>query len=220
VARDVGERVVLEVSDTGAGMAPEVRARVFEPFFTTRAEEGGMGMGLPLTRSLVLEAGGEIAVESEPGRGTTLRVTLPVAPEPGTAAPAPAPPPKPPRARVLVVDDEPLVGRAVARILAAHEVETVTTAREAMAKLRGPEPFDAVVCDLMMPEMTGMDLHDVLLAEQSEYAGRLVFLTGGAFTERARDFVARTAAPVLDKPVDAEALRAAVAELAAASRAR
>jgi len=169
-----------------------------------------------MTRSLVVEAGGEISVESEPGSGTTLRVALPAFQPPEASPPAPAPPAKAPRARVLVIDDEPLVGRAVARILAAHEVETVTAAREALERLRGAGPFDAVVCDLMMPEMTGMDLHDVLLAERPEYAGRLVFLTGGAFTERAREFITRTSAPVLDKPVDAEALRARIAEIAAA----
>jgi CheY-like chemotaxis protein len=113
------------------------------------------------------------------------------------------------------VDDEPLVARAVARILSAHEVQTVTAAREALERLRGGERFDVVICDLMMPDLTGMDLHDTLLRERPEYAGRIVFLTGGAFTDRAREFLARTRARVLDKPVDAAALRAAVAEVAA-----
>jgi len=211
-ARRAGGRVELEVSDTGAGMEPEVRARLFEPFFTTRAE-GGMGLGLALSRAMLVEAGGDVTLDSAPGRGTTFRIDLPaaeeVAPSPPPAAVAAAP------ARVLVVDDEPLVARAVARILSAHQVQTVTQAREALARLRGGETFDVVICDLMMPDITGMDLHDTLLAERPEYADRFLLLTGGAFTDRARDFLARTRARVLEKPVDALALRSAVAEVAA-----
>jgi len=212
-ARRVGRRVELEVSDTGAGIPPEVRARLFEPFFTTRADGGGMGLGLALTRAMLVEAGGDVALDGAPGRGTTFRIDLPaaeeVAPSPPPAAVAGAP------ARVLVVDDEPLVARAVARILSGHQVQTTTAAREALARLRGGEPFDVVICDLMMPDLTGMDLHDALLAERPEYADRFLLLTGGAFTDRARDFLARTRARVLEKPVDAGALRTAVAEVAA-----
>jgi DNA-binding NtrC family response regulator len=116
---------------------------------------------------------------------------------------------------VLVIDDEPLVGRAVARVLAAHEVEVVSSASSALARLRAGEHFDVVVCDLLMPDVTGMDLHGALVVERPDMARRLVFLTGGAFTDRAREFVDRVGARVLEKPVDAKALRAAVAQVAA-----
>jgi len=110
------------------------------------------------------------------------------------------------------VDDEPLVGRAVARVLAAeHEVVTRTSAREALAELLGGAGFDVVLCDLMMPEMTGMEVHARLARDAPALAARLVFLTGGAFTPAARDFLDRVPNPRLEKPFDPQALRDAVA---------
>jgi PAS domain S-box-containing protein len=212
-----GERVEIDVSDTGAGMTAEVKARIFEPFFTTRGGGEGMGLGLALSHAMVAEAGGTVDVESEPGRGTTFRIRLPLAPE------ATAPMPAPRRAastsvralRVLVVDDEPQVGRAVARLLDGHAVEVVTGATQALERIRAGPGFDVLICDLMMPDLTGMDLRERLLAEAPGLAARMVFLTGGAFTDRTRDFLASGVAPVLEKPVDPAALRALVAEVGA-----
>jgi CheY-like chemotaxis protein len=112
-----------------------------------------------------------------------------------------------------VVDDEPLVGRAVARLLgSAHEVVVESDGRAAEARLLAGERFDLVLCDLMMPDVTGMELHDRLHASRPDEAARLVFMTGGAFTERAREFLDRTRAPCVEKPFDMERLRALVAE--------
>jgi len=206
--REAGGGAVVEVADSGVGMTPEVRARVFEPFFTTRDVGEGMGLGLALSRAMVAEAGGDIEVESEPGRGSLFRVRLPAA-QPEAARPADAAPPAGPAPaaparplQVLVVDDEPMVARAVARALRRHRVEVVGSAAEALARLAAGPPPDAIVCDLMMPEVTGMDLHDRLGAERPELARRMVFLTGGAFTDRARAFVERHHGRVVEKPVD------------------
>jgi CheY-like chemotaxis protein/anti-sigma regulatory factor (Ser/Thr protein kinase) len=222
--REEAGRVVVEVSDTGEGMTPEVRRRAFEPFFTTRPVGEGMGLGLALSHTMVAEAGGELEVESTPGRGSVFRLRLPA-----TAAvedrPAPPPAPAEPgadgetrRLRVLLVDDEPLVARAVARQLREFDVDVETSAAAALERVRGGAGYDAVVCDLMMPDATGMDLHARVAAEAPAVASRFVFLTGGAFTDRARSFVATTRAPVLEKPVDAAALRAAVRAVAASRR--
>jgi PAS domain S-box-containing protein len=213
--RTQGGEVILEVSDTGRGMSPEVQARLFEPFFTTRQTGEGMGLGLALSHAMVAEAGGRIEVESAPERGTTFRVRLPIAVRRSPARPSHADGAPARRLRVLIVDDEPLVARAVARVLATHEVEVVGSAAAALTRLRAGERFDVIVCDLLMPDVTGMDLHGALATERPDLADRLMFLTGGAFTDRAREFVDRVGARVLEKPVDAKALRTAVAQVAA-----
>jgi CheY-like chemotaxis protein len=115
------------------------------------------------------------------------------------------------RGRVLVVDDEPLVGRAVARVLAAvHDVVVATSANEALAKLTAGEPFDVVLCDLMMPGMTGVDLHRTVAAVAADLAARFIFLTGGAFSPEAQEYVDRSGADRIGKPFDAAELRALV----------
>jgi CheY-like chemotaxis protein len=131
-----------------------------------------------------------------------------VAPPP----PEPGPPPLPPgAARVLRVDDEPLVGRAVARILSPpHRVTVVTSGEEALERL-SRERYDVVLCDLMMPGLTGMDLHQRLEERWPELAARVIFLTGGAFTEGAQAFLARVPNPRLEKPFEPGGLRQVVA---------
>jgi CheY-like chemotaxis protein len=121
-----------------------------------------------------------------------------------------APEPAPRRLRVLLVDDEPLVARAVARVLREHEVDVETSAAGALARLRAGVRYDAVVCDLMMPDATGMELHARVAEADAGAAARFVFLTGGAFTDGACEFVATTSAPVLEKPLDAATLKDAV----------
>jgi PAS domain S-box-containing protein len=220
---EAGDRAIIEVADTGCGMTPEVQARIFEPFFTTREVGEGMGLGLALCHTMVSEVGGTIAVESAVGRGSTFRIGLPLATggedaAQGAGARVPATGRPGAHLRVLVVDDEPQVARSLARMLAPHEVRLETSGADALETLRRGERFDAVVCDLMMPDVTGMDLHAWVTQARPDHAGRFVFVTGGAFSERAREFVAQASRPVLEKPVDRRRLQEAVGA-AAASRA-
>jgi PAS domain S-box-containing protein len=212
-ATDESGRAVVEVHDTGAGIPPEIADRIFDPFFTTKPHGVGTGLGLSICRNIVLALGGEIGVESSRGGGTTLRVTLPAAPAAQPAAAAAAPPPRGcgRRGRVLVVDDEPAVAAAIRRLLAPqHDVVVRASAREAVDAIGRGERFDAILCDLMMPGMTGMDLHEALAAVAPEQAGRMVVLTGGAVTERAREFLARVPLPRCEKPFDTQRLRETV----------
>jgi signal transduction histidine kinase/CheY-like chemotaxis protein len=205
---------VIEVSDTGAGISPAARSRIFEPFFTTKPVGQGTGLGLSVCHGIVAGLGGRIEVESEPGRGARFRVILPPAQGPSAPARTPAPAPAEPvaaapreRARVLVVDDEPLIGNAVRRILSEHDVLAMTDPREALRRLAGSERFDLVLCDLMMPGMTGMELHDALARTHPEIAARLVFITGGAFTDQAREFLEDPDRRTLPKPFGPTAVR-------------
>jgi CheY-like chemotaxis protein len=115
------------------------------------------------------------------------------------------------RARVLIIDDEPLFARALQRMLASeHDACGLTDAREALRRMVAGETFDIVLCDLLMPNMTGMDLHDELERAVPEMARRMVFVTGGAFTPRARRFLEEVPNRVLDKPIDRSDLRALI----------
>ncbi len=197
-------RIVVEVQDTGCGIAPEHRARIFDPFFTTKAPGVGTGLGLSICHNLVTELGGSIEVESAPGRGSLFRVVLVQWTEPGEA---PAPPSRPERAlarrrgRVLVVDDEALVAASVRRALASeHDVTTVVGGREALEHLAACHEYDVVVSDLLMPEITGIELWNALRERCPELAGRMVFLTGGAFTPASGEFVEAHRDACLQKP--------------------
>ncbi len=212
-------RAAVEISDTGSGIAPEVLPRIFDPFFTTKPVGVGTGLGLSICHGIVSSLGGEIEVDSRLGQGSTFRVLLPAArPAEEPAVPHEAPATlRAPRGRILVVDDEALVGRAVSRILATqHEVVTHTSARAALEDLAGDAAgFDLVLCDLMMPDMTGMELYAKVRDIAPVLAERTVFLTGGAFTPGAREFLARVPNARIEKPFEPDALRALVARVLA-----
>jgi CheY-like chemotaxis protein len=207
---DAAGNAVVEIDDTGPGIPAVALGRIFEPFFTTRPPGQGLGLGLSVCLELVTAMGGRIAVESEAGRGTRVRVVLPPAP------PVPrevAAPPRPSRVasarrRFLIIDDDRPVAAAVALELAEdHDVVVAGSGREALEILRRDPAFDVVLCDLMMPEMSGMELFAWLQPIEPELAGRIVFMTGGVFTPRAEHFLRETTNVRLDKPFRSADLR-------------
>ena len=208
---DADGNAVIEITDTGVGIPKEQLPFVFDPFFTTKGE--GTGLGLAVSHGTVKSLGGEITVESELGRGTLLRVVL----RPAKTAVAPSSSHlldvRPVEAcRVLIIDDERLVAEAIARSLADdNRVEVMTDPREALARIDAGESFDVVLCDLMMPAMTGMDLYAEVLRRTPKLAPRLIFMTGGAFTPRARAFMESVKNTCLEKPLDMGRLRSLVA---------
>jgi PAS domain S-box-containing protein len=213
-AREEDGFVHVEIADTGGGIAADVLPRIFEPFFTTKPVGQGTGLGLSICKRIVVQLGGTITVTSQPGVGTTFVVRLPRAnaiAEPRPSAPSPVPPSSGKRASIMCVDDEPALGLALKRVLdAEHDVVVITDAVEALARVKSGEHFDLLLCDLMMPGMSGMDLHAELARTEPKLAGRMVFLTGGAFTARARDFLEVVPNPRLEKPIGLAALRAAI----------
>jgi CheY-like chemotaxis protein len=206
--------VAVEVQDSGSGIAPEHRARIFDPFFTTKAPGVGTGLGLSICHNLVTAMGGTIEVESAPLRGALFRVVLRRWQGPAGEVPrAPVSSPGPAaRGRVLVVDDDALVGAAIRRTLASEQdVTVVSGAREALGRLAAGEAYDLVVTDLLMPELTGIDLWRELQARTPALAERMIFVTGGAFTPSSREFVERHRDACLEKPFEPDRLRALVA---------
>jgi signal transduction histidine kinase len=199
------ERLALEISDTGAGIREEARERLFEPFFTTKARAGGTGLGLFVSHGIVTSLGGTIEIDSRPGEGTTVRVILPAyqgaEPEQDEVARSSLRALK--NRRLLVVDDDVLVARTLARQLSGHHVEVVSSGQAALERLStGKSNFDLVLCDLMMPDMTGMEVYEAVEEKCPALAERFVFISGGGVTERSRKFLEAHADRVLPKPID------------------
>ncbi len=226
-AWDEGGSVFIEVADSGKGIAPEHRAQVFEPFFTTKGVGFGSGLGLWISRNIIVELGGELTFESEVGKGTRFRVKLPaLSPDAMTVRVATAPAATataavaPVRGRVLVIDDEPGLRGLLTRIIGPeHEVVTAASGVDAKRLLAGSPPFDVILCDLMMPEVSGTDVHAWLAARDPMQAKRLVFITGGAFSRAAVGYLDRVTNPRIEKPFDAATIRALVGRLVRQARA-
>jgi signal transduction histidine kinase len=202
--------VVVEVQDTGNGIPRELLGHIFDPFFTTKPVGKGTGLGLSISHGLVTALGGELTVESEPGQGSVFRVRLPVAPA-GLAAVSPPPASASlsarRRGRLLIVDDEPLLAQTLKLLLEPeHDITLLGDARAALEQLRNGPPYDAILCDLMMKEMTGSQFYEELSHLLPEQARRIIFMTGGAFTPSARDFLERVPNPHILKPFRPEEL--------------
>jgi signal transduction histidine kinase len=212
-SRDEGDHVVVEVSDNGPGIAPDAAPRIFEPFFTTKPRGMGTGLGLPISLGIVRSLGGEIIVDSRPGEGATFRVRIPATAAAPAARPSQAsvPDTTPPRTfsrrRILAVDDEALLLKAYRRMLTdAHELVTALGGHEALGVLAKDARFDVVLCDLQMPEMSGMELHAAVMERHPALAERFVFVTGGAFSCDARRFLEEAGPSVIQKPFNVDDL--------------
>lgn len=201
--RREGDHVVLEVSDTGPGVAAADRQRIFEPFVTTKPIGEGTGLGLFVCRNVVRGLGGDVTVHERPGGGALFKVVLPAGDVASPRAPASAAPAAA-SGRVVVVDDDPLVCAALVAQLqdSGFDAYGITDPRAAIAALAAGAPFDLAYCDLMMEGVTGMDVAAALEARAPERWRRIVFMTGGAFVPRAAAFMASHAERCVEKPFD------------------
>jgi two-component system cell cycle sensor histidine kinase/response regulator CckA len=212
---DAQGRAVAEIRDTGCGMSGEVMDKAFDPFFTTKPAGLGTGLGLSVSHGIVESCGGTILFESEPGKGTLVRVVLPR----GQPKPAKVPSIEPttaigPRGYLLIVDDEPLVRSALRRVLGGqHAIMCPRTFAEAQALVAGGMRFDLILCDFMAPGLPGQAFYDEILRRDSEQARRVMFLTGGTFTPGMVDFLGALPNRRLGKPCDMQDLRRLVSEV-------
>lgn len=204
--------VVVEIADTGCGMSPEIQKQLFTPFFTTKPVGVGTGLGLAICHRIVEQLLGRIEVESESGKGSVFRIHLPPARSEDTSVePLVAAPAASRRGRILVIDDEPALAAVIRRALSAeHDVVAATRAQEALDHVSAGERFDVILCDLMMPDVNGMDFHAELERSAPDQAERVIFMTGGAFTVAAREFLERAPNLRIEKPFDHQQLRALV----------
>ena len=212
-AATANAQILIEVRDTGSGIPRQDLAHIFDPFFTTKAVGVGTGLGLSICHGIVKAAGGHIEALSEEGRGTTMRVTLPVA---NTSKSPPASRPTNEqivRGKLLIIDDEPAVLNVLARILRNHDVRAVADAQAALDLLDAGERFDLILTDLMMPTMSGMAFYEKVLVSHPEFARRVAFLTGGPCGSKFEAFLRTVPNRSIAKPCDAPVLRETVQRL-------
>jgi signal transduction histidine kinase/CheY-like chemotaxis protein len=205
---DLG-RAVIEVIDNGLGIPPDALPRIFDPFFTTKPVGQGTGLGLSICHNIVTALGGSITCTTAADQGTTFRVVLNPAQdsETLTAAPSIHVPPGP-RGRVLIVDDEEIMTRSLRRVLGPeHDVVACNDSRDALRLIEANEVFDVVFCDLVMPHLTGIDLHEKVRRLRPEMAERFVFMTGGIADADVRDFLSRVPNERIEKPFSSENAR-------------
>ncbi len=203
--------VALVVRDNGRGMDQATQSRIWDPFFTTHTR-GALGLGLPICQDIIARHGGTLDVHSEAGDGTRVTVGLPsmqdsvhfsLLDQPIGDAQDPLQ-----GASILVVDDEPAIVRCIKRLLrVAHEVHTATSGRQALELLLGGVTPDLILCDLMMADVSGVELYDEVCEKRPELEPRILFITGGAFTDRTRAFCEEHFDRLIEKPFESKVLR-------------
>ncbi len=207
--RASGDLVQLWILDSGVGIAPENLPRVMEPFFTTRPLGEGLGLGLSTAENIIRRLGGTLTIAARHRRpGVVVTVSLQRAdsvvqaePEAGSGM------------KVLIIDDDQRVARALSRLLRVHDVSLVDSGQEALQQL-SERSFDMVICDLLMPGMSGLDLFERLQLQQPEVADRFLFTTGGAWSDRSKRFIEEHAARVISKPFRRDQIDRAIALIA------
>jgi PAS domain S-box-containing protein len=194
--------VEVTVSDDGVGIPALELDRVFDPFFTTKPVGVGTGLGLSICHGIVTAVGGTIRITSEAGRGTTVHVRLPRAAE----EPSVVPPPvraieRAGRRRVLIVEDQVALARTLAQALRdRYDVTLAATVREAVAAAEANDALDVILCDMVLPDGTGADIHARVTARTPSLGARFVFMTGGAFLPHLADFLEHMPNARIDKP--------------------
>ncbi|HTA21525.1 MAG TPA: ATP-binding protein, partial [Polyangia bacterium] len=198
VVRTIGDDVAVEITDTGVGIPAANLERIFDPFFTTKPVGVGTGLGLSICHSIITAFGGDLTVESEEGKGSTFRVLLPSTGrgEGGRAPTLQLPEP----ARILVVDAEPTVAKAIRRVLAGHKVQTADGGVDALA-LFAAHPFDLVLYDVETADLPPADMYQRL--RELGLERRLVLTMAGALGATLAKLVAEAGIPCVDKPFDA-----------------
>ncbi len=210
--------ITVSIRDTGAGIEPEKMSQIFEPFYTSKPIGEGTGLGLPIVHGIVSDAGGHIDVTSEVGKGTTFYVHLPTSTDateelertaeydtPKDATPG----------KILIIDDEALVAKSLARMIKGTKSTAVGGGNEALAILREDSDFDVLFCDLMMPGLSGPKFYEILKTEFPALAGRVIFITGGVFSDVTQSFLDNSQARCLYKPFSLDSVREAIAGIQA-----
>ncbi|ACY16018.1 PAS/PAC sensor hybrid histidine kinase [Haliangium ochraceum DSM 14365] len=203
-------RVAVEISDTGAGMSPQVLERIFDPFFTTKPVGVGTGLGLSICRSIVESMGGRIDVRSVLGEGTCFRIEL----SGTTAAVAVSDEAeRAPRARgggrVLIIDEDELAARALSRCLQPHRCVIEGDGQRGLARVL-LDHFDAIFCELRLPDFSGLDLYRAVADERPQLLPKLVLIHGGPLDPECEAFLSERELACITKPFDAQLARQCV----------
>jgi two-component system NtrC family sensor kinase len=211
------DRGLLEitVADNGPGIPEALRARIFEPYFTTKATGMGLGVGLAVSLGIVEAHGGSLGVHCPRDGGAVFTIALPVLAGEAADVPEEAPEMASHAARaILVVDDEPEIRHTLRDILAGarHRVVCAASAIEALERMDG-EHYDVVLTDIRMPDLDGRALYQEIVRRWPRLATRVVFITGDTLASTLREFVSESGRPVIEKPFMPSEVRRVVAAL-------
>jgi PAS domain S-box-containing protein len=211
--RVAGDAVDVQIRDTGVGIPPHEAQKIFDPFYTTKPVGMGTGLGLSICRNIVRALNGSLEMDSDVGHGSVFIVRLPISRvETGPSSRSGSTPPSPNQRplRILLVDDDLFVARATKRQLAPlHDVTLAGSGAEGLELMQQVD-FDVVVCDVMMPGMTGMEFHAKVAEQNPPLARRFVFITGGPFTPQARERFYQSNNPYIQKPFSNSELLVAI----------
>jgi len=211
------DRVRVLLADNGPGIAPAIRSRIFDPYFTTKPAGGGTGVGLAVSLGIVESHGGSLTVDCPPEGGAAFQVLLPIhvaGEKPDLAQVDTAEPVRPKGPRLLIVDDEPEVGALLADILRREtaSIDIAASGQEAL-QLLGKRDYEAILTDLRMPEMDGPELFRQIEQRWPDRARQVIFITGDALSPTVQTFLAGTGQPYLEKPFAPAEVRAVVQEV-------
>jgi len=207
----IDNTIRVSFKDDGPGIPKKNLDRLFDPFFTTRDPDKGTGLGLSICYTIVNQHGGKIYARSKLGKGATFFVELPIvtqAEQLKMAETATEVSKTLPRARILVVDDEPIVQEFLTEMLGGegHEVEIIENGDDALERLKS-EDYDVILLDIKLPGMSGIELYEYMQNNLKSSAKKVVFITGDVMGQETMDFLSRTTAPYIPKPFDTEQLK-------------
>lgn len=208
-----GDLVRISLEDDGLGISPENKEKLFKPFFTTKEVGEGTGLGLSLSRTIVLEHGGTIEVESEPGKGANFIITLPLDTQMGGPGPGQNPqfinvsPENFRPASILVIDDEDPIRSLLSTILVqnGHSVDVTGEAGKALSKIDNKH-YDAVLIDIRMPGTGGIELYNEIISKHPDLTGECIFITGNVSDSSLMAFLERNGLEIVTKPFEREDL--------------
>jgi two-component system NtrC family sensor kinase len=207
--------VRVTVRDNGPGIAEHLRARIFEPYFTTKPVGMGTGVGLAVSSGIIEAHGGKLSFDCPGEEGTVFTIDLPAGAAQAQSAPAGVQVgERTNRRAILVVDDEPEIREMLTEVLtrARHRVVNASSGREALEHL-SREPFDVILTDMRMPDTDGLALYEEIKRRFPAQAQQVVFVTGDTLTAKLRDFAARSGCPVIEKPFLPSEVRRIVGEV-------
>ncbi|MGI2336590.1 MAG: PAS domain S-box protein [Dehalogenimonas sp.] len=216
--KKLDNRIRISITDDGPGLSDELKAKMFQPFFTTKDPGEGTGLGLSLAFGIIREHGGTIRADSTEGQGTSIVIELPITPPVENQAavavesiPLTVPTEK---ARILIVDDEPTVRafEKAALTRAGHEVDDTGNPEDVLPKLKQTS-YDVIFCDVRMPGMSGIELYRSVVKNHPEMKGKIVFVTGDASSRDIKDFLLENKLSYLSKPIDIETMLSKVNEI-------
>jgi CheY-like chemotaxis protein len=200
----VADRIIVSIRDNGPGIPQEIIDELFDPFFSTKGNNSGMGLGLSISHDIITEHGGEIRVWSKPELGATFVIDLPIVTdtsEDKPDEPADVEQEEPVGARILVVDDEPHICRALDRLLTdkGHQVDTTPSPLKALEMLRDTR-YDLILLDLRMPDMSGIELYERIGIIAPALQRKVVCVTGDVVSSQNETFLHETGIPCVAKP--------------------